>query len=146
MRKSIQVLIYPVRKIGNNWEYLLLHRIPSRGGFWQRVTGGVEEKENITEAAKRELIEETKLIPYQLKKINYSYSFPIEDKYRHLYPSDVKRIIEYVFIAYVESQKEPIIDPKEHDQYKWCSFNKALKLLTWRENKEALKRCNDLLK
>ena len=39
--------------------YLLLKRQPHRGGFWQPVTGGVEEGEDLKETALRELNEET---------------------------------------------------------------------------------------
>ena len=59
MRQPIQVLIYPVKTVGSKWEYLLLRRTASRGGFWQGVTGGVEEDEGVVEAATRELFEET---------------------------------------------------------------------------------------
>ncbi|MEO0093725.1 MAG: NUDIX pyrophosphatase [candidate division WOR-3 bacterium] len=145
MRKPIQVLVYPVRYRKGEWEYLLLHRIPSRGGFWQGVSGGVEEGEDINTTARRELIEETKLIPLRLERIDYFYSFLIEDKWRDLYPPDTKRIIEYVFVAHIAANQKPIIDPFEHDQCKWCSFDEALKLLTWQENKTALARCNDII-
>ena len=33
----------------------------------------------------------------------------------------------------------PKIDPKEHNEWKWCDFEEALNLLRWEENKEALK-------
>ncbi len=56
-----------------------MKRIVSRGGFRQRITGGVEEEESLIEAAKRELNEETGFITTNLYAINYSYSFPIED-------------------------------------------------------------------
>lgn len=144
MRQPIQVSIYPVRHVSGHWEYLLLRRVPSRGGFWQGVTGGVEEDEDFVEAARRELIEETGFVPIALERIDYSYSFPIENKWSHMY-AGVKKIIEYVFVVYVDSQQEPIIDSNEHDQYRWCHFNEALGLLTWPENKDALKRCNSVI-
>ena len=116
MRQPIQVLIYPVKFAGSDWEYLLLKRVPSRGEFWQGVTGGVEESEDLVEAARRELIEETGLAHSSLERIDYTYSFPVEDKWRHLYATGVERIIEYVFIAYIDSQQNPIIYPDEHDK------------------------------
>jgi len=94
VRQPIQVLVYPVRRIGGHWEYLLLRRIPSRGGFWQGVTGGVQQGEGLKEAAQRELLEETGLVPSLLEKINYSYSFPLDEEWRHLYSSDVREITE----------------------------------------------------
>jgi len=146
MRQPIQVLIYPVKFVGSDWEYLLLRRVPNRGGFWQGVTGGVEEGEDLAEAARREFIEETGLVPSELEKIDYSYTFPVEDRYRHLYTPDVETIIEYVFVAYVDGQQEPKIDPEEHNEWKWCSVHEALELLTWSENIKALKQCDSLVK
>ncbi len=63
MRQPIQVLVYPVKAVDNGWEYLLLHRLASRGDFWQGVTGGVEQGEEFADAARREMIEETGLVP-----------------------------------------------------------------------------------
>lgn len=77
--------------------------------------------------------------------IDYSYSFPVEDRWRELYASNVENIIEHIFVAFVDAQQELIIDPNEHDQYKWCHFNEAFRMLSWPENKEALKRCNELV-
>ena len=38
MRIPIQVLVYPVRSLKKGWEYLMLKRVESRGGFWQGVS------------------------------------------------------------------------------------------------------------
>jgi len=123
---------------------LLLKRIPSRGGFWQGVTGGVERNEDPVEAAARELIEETRLVPSDFQTIDYSYSFPVEDRFRYLYPSGTEDITEHVFMARITDEQEPELS-EEHDQYRWCKFDEALSLLRWPENIEALKRCNRLL-
>jgi dATP pyrophosphohydrolase len=123
---------------------LLLHRIPSREGFWQGVSGGVEQGEALAEAAHRELLEETGFVPCQLQQIDCSYSFSMQDEWRALYAPGVEEIKEYVFLACVNAQ-EPRLDPAEHDQWRWCRFDEALKLLTWPENKEALRRCHEAL-
>ena len=143
MRIPIQVLVYPVRQKGRSWEYLLLKRIPDRERFWQGVTGAPEEGEALADAAKRELFEETRLVPLSLEKINFSYSFPVADEWRHLYDLNVKKITEYVFVAYIDAQKEPVLDGTEHDEYRWCSVEEAVQLLHWPENKEALMRCHE---
>ena len=147
MRAPIQVLVYPVRRASSgDWEYLLLQRAPRRGGFWQGITGGVEGDEDLAEAARRELIEETGLVPLALDRIDYSYSFSVEDRWRHLYADGVKKVIEHVFVAYVERQQESEIDPGEHDRWKWCRLDEALALLSWPENVEALKRCDSVVR
>jgi 8-oxo-dGTP pyrophosphatase MutT (NUDIX family) len=145
VRQPIQVLVYPVRRTAaGNWEYLLMRRIPSRGGFWQGVTGGVERDEDVTEAATRELIEETALVPSDLQIIDYSYSFPVEHRFQHLYHSGTETIMEHVFMARITAEQEPKLS-EEHDQYRWCTFNEALCLLGWPGNIEALKKCNRIL-
>lgn len=145
MRQPIQVLVYPARHtVEGNWEYLLVRRIPDRGGFWQGVTGGVEGNEAIPEAAARELVEETGLVPSDLQAIGYSYSFPVEHRFRHLYRSGTEIVTEHVFMARITGEQEPKLST-EHDLYRWCKFDEALSLLRWPENIEALKRCNKIL-
>ena len=146
MRQPIQVLIYPARAVNGDWEYLLLRRTVSRGGFWQGVTGGVAEGEDILEAAKREFVEETGLVPVTMHRLDYSYAFPVEDRWRHLYAEGVQEITEHVFVVQVNGQQAPIIDPDEHDEWAWCRLDRALELLTWPENIEALQRSANYLK
>jgi 8-oxo-dGTP pyrophosphatase MutT (NUDIX family) len=145
MRQPFQVLVYPVRTAGSRWEVLLLRRSASRGGFWQGVTGGVEEGEALVQAARRELYEETGLVPFALEQIDYSYSFPVEEEWRDLYAAGVEEVVEYVFLALVDEQQEPTIT-WEHDNWQWCSFRQALGILTWPGNIEALKRCERFVK
>jgi len=54
MRLPIQVEAIIFRRNGNTIEYLLLKRLPDRNGFWQPVTGGLEEGETLVEALRRE--------------------------------------------------------------------------------------------
>ncbi len=145
MRLPIQVLVYSVRRAGSSWQYLMLRRIPSREGFWQGVTGAIKEGETLDEAARRELFEETGFVPLTLKKIDYSYSIPVKDEWICMYAPDVKEITEYVFLAHIGAESEPVLDLNEHDHYKWCTYHEAVALLKWPENKEALKRCAALL-
>ena len=39
-------------------EFLILRRVPEKGGFWQNLSGGVEEGESLLDTLKRELKEE----------------------------------------------------------------------------------------
>jgi len=148
LRQPLTVLVYPVRPAGDgrSWEYLLLRRTSEREGFWQGVTGALEYSESLEEAAQRELLEETGLIPDELVKIDYCYTFSLEDRWRHLYPSSVAEITEHVFLAFIHTNAEPKIDPKEHDRWTWCSFEEALRKLRWPGNIEALRRCEEVVK
>lgn len=139
MRIPIQVLIYPVRKTKGEWEYLMLKRVDNRGGFWQGVTGAPENNETNSEAAKRELYEETGYRSVNLIKTEISYVIPMEDRWKNIYPEGTKEIPEYLFIAKINHLNPPKIDPIEHDEWNWCDFEEALELLSLEDNKNALK-------
>jgi len=146
VRQPYTVLVYPVRRTGDGkaWEYLLLRRTSEREGFWQGVTGAVEPGESFDEAARRELFEETGFVPEELVQIDYSYMFPVADRWRNQYGPDATEITEHVFLAILDSGAEPKIDPREHDRWEWCSFEEALGKLSWPGNIEALKRCEEV--
>lgn len=123
------------RRKGGAIEYLLLKRIPERKGFWQPVTGGVEEGEVIEEALRREVREETG-VGNLLLIIEGLYYFEFADPV----PNQ-----EYVYGVEVSPLENIVLDPKEHSEYRWCSLQDALGLLHWNENKEALKRLGEVL-
>ena len=147
MRLPFQPLVYPVRTANSDREYLLLRRVPrlGLGGFWQGVTGGVEEGKTLPEAAMRELTEETGLVPSALEQIDYAYSFPMKDEWRDIYGPDVEEIVEHVFVAFIDGYQEPKIS-REHDRWQWCCVDQALELLTYPGNIEALRRCDSFVK
>jgi 8-oxo-dGTP pyrophosphatase MutT (NUDIX family) len=135
MRLPIQVEAIIFRRKGNKVEYLLLKRLPERNGFWQPVTGGVEEGETRNETLRREIIEETgiKSIVAVLENL-YLFEF-----------SDPNLNQEYVYGVEVSPSEEITLDQKEHSEYRWCSFQEAMQLLHWKENKEALRKLNTIL-
>lgn len=108
--------------------------------FWQGITGGLEEGENIVQAASRELSEETGFTHSLIEQIDYSYTFPVQDEWRKMYPPGTNEIIEHVFIAIVDRHIEPRLS-EEHDKWKWCTSDQALQLLTYPGNIQALKKC-----
>ncbi|MHA1191299.1 MAG: NUDIX hydrolase [Promethearchaeota archaeon] len=149
MRVPIQVLIYPVRKSNKiDWEYLMLKRVKTRGGFWQGVTGAPEDKETIFEGAARELYEETsfKLDSIDLIKTDISYIIPMEERWIDIYPKGTKEIPEYLFIGIIKRLDSPKIDPIEHEEWKWCSYEEAMNLLSIKNNKKALEYVHGFLR
>ncbi len=140
------VLVYPAKRKGDQLEYLLLKRLVSRGGVWQGVTGRVEEDEEVSDAARRELAEETRLDPLIVKDLRFSFSYLIKDEWRSFYTDDVEKITVFAFAALVRTNQDPLIDPHEHDQWLWCNFEKALDLIDWPDNQTALKLCDSELR
>ena len=143
-RLPLQVLVYISRRASSGArEYLLLRRVPENGGFWQGVSGGVEEGETFEQAARREVFEETGYRRFvRFAPLDFRYTFPLDrPRWGHLYAPDVETISEECFGAEVRADEgEPRIDPREHDEYRWLGFDEALAHLTWEENKDALRR------
>lgn len=147
-RLPYQVLVYIRRRLTPAIaEYLLLKRTSARGGFWQGVSGGVEAGESLAQAARREVWEETGYQQFsQFMPLDFRYSFPLDrSNWSHLYAPEVNVINEECFGAEMSLDVgEPVLDLREHDAYQWLELSKALALLRWPENQEALCRIADL--
>jgi dihydroneopterin triphosphate diphosphatase len=133
---NIEAIVF--RKKNNNYEFLLLRRTAERGGFWQPVTGGIEEDETKLDAVKREVEEEIG-VKNILKIIDEIYSFILEGNNKE----------EFVFGVEIGSNEKIVLDKNvslEHEEYKWCKFEEALDLLKWKGNKEGLTKLNFILK
>lgn len=60
-----------LRKVGNDEDVLLLKRTSSNfNKVWCYIGGGIQEGETEVEAARREIVEETSLVPLQLYLAN----------------------------------------------------------------------------
>jgi dATP pyrophosphohydrolase len=147
MRLNKQVLCIVFRKINNQIEFLLLKRIPLRGDFWQPISGGVESADkNLLQAAFRELKEEADISKENVLSIVkdvHQYSF---DKH-YLTGKPINKLEEFVFGFEVNPETKVIIEKnveKEHNEYRWVSFEKALEMLKWDDNKKGLKKLKEL--
>jgi 8-oxo-dGTP pyrophosphatase MutT (NUDIX family) len=135
MRLPIEVEAIIFRRNDKRIEYLLLKRLPQKNGFWQPVTGGVEEGETREEALHREIREETG-VKNTVAVIESLYYFEFSD------PNPNQ---EYVYGVEVSPSEQIVFDRKEHSEYRWCSFQDALRLLHWKENKVAVRKLNKIL-
>ncbi len=135
MRLPVQVEGIIFRRNGGVIEYLLLKRLPERNGFWQPVTGGMEEGETREEALRREIRKETG-VKNIIALIEGLYYFEFSD------PNPNQ---EYVYGVEVSPSEEIALDGKEHSECRWCSYKEALRSLNWKENKVALRRLNRTL-
>ncbi len=132
MRRT-QVEVFVLRQNSSGPEYLALHRSEAKGGFWQPVTGGVLDDEPLSEAAVREVREETGLAFEKVVQIPYSFTF---------LGSEGIELTEYVFAGMV-SPDSTVVLSVEHDDQKWVSIESMLGLLKFDENKVALGHVHD---
>ena len=112
-----QEVLIVVRRGG---EFLVVHRSPENDAYWHLIAGGVEEAETFTEAAVRELQEETGLdTPVEPLDVSFTY----------------KTVHVECFITEAPAAWEPKLD-WEHDEYRWCSADEAAGLFRWPEPAE----------
>ena len=133
--KQVEGIIF--RKKNGSLEFLLLKRIKSRGGFWQFVTGGVEEfDKSLLKCLMRELNEELKIKSSNVKKLIKNVgSFDFE-----VVSNSKKNLIkEYIFGVELDTNFKIKINYKEHEKFEWVDKKGALKFLKFEDNKKALK-------
>jgi len=146
--KRIQIECVVFRKKNNNYEFLLLKRVPKKGGFWQPPCGRLEKNDKSKlDTAYRELLEEANISREKiLKIIKNIHHFVIENHY--LTGKPIPPIQEYVYGFEVDPKVKVSLHSnicQEHEDFKWVPFKKALKLLKWGNNKTALIKLNSLL-
>ncbi|MEN9800192.1 MAG: Octanoyltransferase [Pseudomonadota bacterium] len=114
-------------------ELLLLRRTAARGGFWQCVTGRVQEGETAEAAAARELREETGSSA-EPRTLRYVHAFALGDARPPV------TCEETAFAAEWRGGEAVRIDPREHDAFEWVSPARALELLPYVGLKRAVQR------
>ena len=132
---QVEVIVFRRNEVGN-FVFLMLKRNPKKGGFWQPITGNVEQKETFEESANRELREETGITSI-MRLVDTGYSFEFFD--------DNRKQLEKVFGAEVDSDTEVILS-KEHTEFQWVSGENALnKYLKYPGNKNGLRKLIEMI-
>lgn len=117
------------RKEGDEIKFLLL-KYPS---YWGFVKGNIEEKESVKETVIRELEEET-----GIKDGILIDGFKEENKYT--YKREGKLVFKIVIFLLLETKTEEIKISFEHEDFKWCEFEEALKLVVHKNSKDLLEK------
>ena len=126
---QVEIIVYKIIK--KQPLFLLVKRSPEKGDFWQPITGGANENENLIDAAKRELLEETGIKEYK-KFLSGVYYFEFDTE-------NYGRLKEYVYGVEVDKDVDAELS-HEHTEKKWCTIDEALQLLKFDTNKEAFKK------
>ena len=120
---------------------LMLERV-SPPGFWQSVTGSLEEGETPFATALREVAEETGILlaPEELKDWHTQNEYEIYEHWRHRYAPGVTRNTEHVFSARIPAASPVRLSEHEHRAYRWLPLAEAAHLAFSPSNREALLR------
>lgn len=111
--------------------YLLIRRCSSYlPGTWQMVSGTIEDREKATDAALREIFEETGIIPDRFYSADAVETFYM--------PAKDKICFVPVFVGIVNEIKPVRLSPKEHDAYEWLPFEEAQQRLAFSEQKRVI--------
>lgn len=105
---------------------LLLERA-AHPGFWQSVTGSLENDETLRDAARREVAEETGIVcvPDALRDWRLSNRFEIYALWRDRYPDGVTHNVEHVFSLCVPPGTAVTPAPGEHRAWRWLPWREA---------------------
>lgn len=123
---------------------LLLERA-DKPGFWQSVTGSIEEGETPYEAAVREVQEETGLIAdnYKFEDWQASNIYEIYPHWRYRYAPGITENTEHLFGLELPGPADVQLAPDEHVRYEWVDWREAAnRVFSW-TNVEALKRLGE---
>ena len=110
----------------------IIKRREKDGGFWQGVTGTVEEGELLTDCLTREIKEELGIEKEDIAKISQILQ-TIQWKKQNGFV-----ITEYVYAVKIDRGQEIWLSD-EHVEYKWCDFDEAYNTLGKENNKNTLK-------
>jgi lipoyl(octanoyl) transferase len=136
------VSIHLFRQAASGPSFLMLRRCPSRGGFWQGVSGAPLAGETDAEAAMREVLEETGFdVAGSIFPLGVSYAYALRRElaahWDQLYGLGLRRVSVAAFAAEL-FEGDPVLDPNEHDAFAWCSYEEAKTLLDWPIERDAL--------
>lgn len=126
-------------------QVLLLNRA-DKPGYWQSVTGSIEDGESLRETAIREVAEETALAAerYNLADWQLSNVYEIFPHWRHRYAPGVTHNTEHVFGLELPQAMPVTPNPREHLAYKWVDWREAAQQVFSWTNVEALRKLGEL--
>ena len=137
---SSLVLIYR-----DDFKVLLMERADKKG-FWQSVTGSLEENETPRDAAIREVFEETGIdsTQYHLEDWELSHVYEIYAHWRYRYAPNITHNREHIFALKVPASIPVQLSVDEHVQYLWLDWRDAMdKVFSW-TNVEAIKKLAEI--
>ena len=136
MRAPFQILAVPYRFIKGELCFCVFRRADF--DVWQFIAGGGENNEKPSDAALREIKEETGVTAEKITELKSVAFVPAEivtETIRAYWDKNIFVIPEYSFAF--ECNADPTLSC-EHSEYKWLPYDTARKLLKWESNKVAM--------
>ena len=121
-------------------EALLIERA-DRPGFWQSVTGSLDEGETCRETALREVGEETGIDAacYCLEDWRVQNRFEIFRRWGSRFAPGTTHNVERVFGLTLLERVPVVLDPREHLRYQWLPWDQAARVVFSWTNADALR-------
>ena len=116
-------------------QFLIL-KYPS--GHWDFVKGNIEEGEKEKETVRRELFEET-----GISNLEIHQGFNEKVEYNYYKKNNKVHIIVSYYLA--ETNQKQVKLSFEHLDYKWSDYEGLMKLITFENSKEILKKGNEII-
>ncbi len=137
-RKAVFIVVY--RKTEKGIRYLIMKRMLHWVG-WEFPKGGIKYNEEIPDAVKRELKEETGQFTSNIQDHNFYGKYKYDKKVLG------RRFIGQTFSLYSAEIKEDKIkiDEREHSDYLWLPYLEAYKKLNYKNQKKCLEIVNNFL-
>ena len=141
--KKVQVWLLRENTLGQV-EVLLLKTVPERSGFWQPVTGHVDEGESFLEAAVREVAEETGLFISSTVFELLDERFQFESRWGGTATEEVLRCVLSPPLDQGTNQIQ--LDSREHVAFEWLDARQAFFRLVHPDVKKALEKALKFIK
>jgi len=129
---SDKVEVYVFRPRGDTAELLLLKRTPHREtlpGIWQPVTGGIERGESAATAARREVLEETGLVPKRMWALECPTTF---------FDATTDTLTLLPLFAAEVGARARVVLSDEHDAFAFVSPATAARRCLWDAQRRAI--------
>lgn len=125
-------------------QVLIMERADKKG-FWQSVTGSLEQGETPLQTAVREVREETGLdaTQYELQDWQTTNTYEIYPHWRHRYAPEVTHNTEHLFALVLPNALPIKMAPDEHVQYEWVDWREAAKRVFSWTNIDALTKLGE---
>lgn len=131
---SAGAIIFSINSSSDVSFLLLQHN----AGHWDFAKGNIEYGENESQAARREIREET-----GIESVHFLEGFKVRVEYYYKREGNLVHKEVVFFLARSDSQRVTL--SHEHIGYLWCDFDKSLAKLTYRSARDVLKQARSFI-